>query len=77
MIDWLRVACTGGRPPDPTASLTSGLCWLFSSTATTNRVARKASNVASNPRPTVSVSTDEIDFVLEGASAHAGAPRRS
>jgi Pyridoxamine 5'-phosphate oxidase len=37
--------------------------------STTNRGARKARNLAANSRFAVTVSTDEIDFIVEGTAA--------
>ena len=38
--------------------------------STTSLAARKARNLAANPRFACAVSTDEIDFILEGTAAH-------
>jgi pyridoxine/pyridoxamine 5'-phosphate oxidase len=37
--------------------------------STTNRTAHKASNLAANPRFACTVTTDQIDFILEGTAA--------
>lgn len=37
--------------------------------STTNRAARKARNLATNPRFAITLSTDDIDFIVEGMSA--------
>jgi pyridoxamine 5'-phosphate oxidase-like protein len=37
--------------------------------STTNPTARKAKNLAANPRFAITVSTDDIDFIIEGTAA--------
>src|SRR5918994_1363041 len=45
--------------------------------STTNRTARKAKNLAANPACAITVSTDDIDFMIEGTAAPSPTTPRS